>query len=671
MSLVAGSIAITFKTLNKEFGRGVDEVKGKLGGLKSAAGGAAKTMGVALGGAAVAGVGALATTAGVAVAKYGEFETLLTNVSTLISGDATDALESYKDGILDITKSVPKSPDELGAGLYDIVSAGIEGTNAQLGTLKSSAKLAVAGLGDTAGAVDLMTSSINAFGLDAENSDKIADTLFKTVKFGKTTVDGLRQGFGGVAPSAAAAGVKLEELMAATSALTTTGLPAAEAYTQLKASFGELTKPGTALKKQLESIGIENAKAAIESEGYDTVLKKLYESVGNDEVALKNLFGSMEAGSAAVGLVSTVSDAYTSTLHEMKEGSDALNEANEKQNATWGNFIQLLQNQASAALIELGSVLVPLLMDGMTKLQEIVVPLYQGLKDYFSTFEVQMGTIKPLFELLWTSMQEIFEQIKPYLKEAFNQFKDIIGQVVDTFNFAMPYIVQIVKYMMDKIRPIIKRITDEIFPLIKPAIEAMLGAFKAILPFLMPIFKFMIDHVSNTINLIITIIKGFIQVATGLLQLIEGIFTVNFRKMGEGIKNIFSGIFNGVAGIIMYGIRSIASSINRGIRAVNVLIGNMPSIPGIGSIPSIPEIPAFADGVRNFSGGLAIVGEEGPELVSLPRGADVYSNDESKKMAGGSKVVKVYLTINSLLPDEETIDTAIDTLIPKLKNRLN
>src|SRR6185503_10094051 len=29
-------------------------------------------------------------------------------------------------------------------------------------------------------------------------------------------------------------------------------------------------------------------------------------------------------------------------------------------------------------------------------------------------------------------------------------------------------------------------------------------------------------------------------------------------------------------------------------------------------------IPGFASGVNNFSGGLALVGEQGPELVSLP-----------------------------------------------------
>jgi hypothetical protein len=36
-----------------------------------------------------------------------------------------------------------------------------------------------------------------------------------------------------------------------------------------------------------------------------------------------------------------------------------------------------------------------------------------------------------------------------------------------------------------------------------------------------------------------------------------------------------------------------------------------------------PRVPGFASGVDNFSGGMAIVGEQGPELVSLPRGSSV------------------------------------------------
>ena len=38
------------------------------------------------------------------------------------------------------------------------------------------------------------------------------------------------------------------------------------------------------------------------------------------------------------------------------------------------------------------------------------------------------------------------------------------------------------------------------------------------------------------------------------------------------------------------------------------------------------HIPGFASGVQNFSGGMAVVGENGPELVNLPAGSSVIPN---------------------------------------------
>jgi len=52
------------------------------------------------------------------------------------------------------------------------------------------------------------------------------------------------------------------------------------------------------------------------------------------------------------------------------------------------------------------------------------------------------------------------------------------------------------------------------------------------------------------------------------------------------------------------------------------------------------KIPGFASGVQNFNGGLALVGERGPELVNLPKGSDVIPNGQIGGLIGngGSQV---------------------------------
>lgn len=46
-----------------------------------------------------------------------------------------------------------------------------------------------------------------------------------------------------------------------------------------------------------------------------------------------------------------------------------------------------------------------------------------------------------------------------------------------------------------------------------------------------------------------------------------------------------------------------------------------------------PRVPGFAEGVTNFEGGLALVGERGPELLNLPRGANVIPSGSVGGMA--------------------------------------
>jgi hypothetical protein len=92
----------------------------------------------------------------------------------------------------------------------------------------------------------------------------------------------------------------------------------------------------------------------------------------------------------------------------------------------------------------------------------------------------------------------------------------------------------------------------------------------------------------------------------------------------------------------------------------------------VGSAKSA-KVPGFATGVSNFAGGLAVVGEQGPELVSLPRGASVYPNGSTATRAALAPTITVapgavQLTVNGdvtqdVLPlIQEQIDEAFHEL---------
>lgn len=72
-------------------------------------------------------------------------------------------------------------------------------------------------------------------------------------------------------------------------------------------------------------------------------------------------------------------------------------------------------------------------------------------------------------------------------------------------------------------------------------------------------------------------------------------------------------------------------------------------------------LPGFAGGVKNFSGGPAIVGERGPELVNLPRGADVIPNHAM----GGTVTNHFHLNLSGLVGEPQQVARAVMDLITR------
>jgi hypothetical protein len=80
------------------------------------------------------------------------------------------------------------------------------------------------------------------------------------------------------------------------------------------------------------------------------------------------------------------------------------------------------------------------------------------------------------------------------------------------------------------------------------------------------------------------------------------------------------------------------------ISALSVAKGASPLSGAVG----VGKVPAFASGVTNFKGGIALVGEQGAELVTLPRGSNVLPANQTKQImnnnSGGNKTFNVNVT---------------------------
>lgn len=304
------------------------------------------------------------------VLAFTRFESGMANIATIVD-TSSESIDAMGRQVLEIGKRTPVGVADLTDSLYDIRSAGISAGD-QFSVLENSAKLATAGLGTTKESVDLVTSAINAFNLKGEDQAKVYDQIFKVTKYGKTTIAGLAQGFGGVAGTVAAAGVPLDEYLASVAALTTTGLPAATAHTQLKAVISGLTGQTKEAAAIFHRLGVKDFKTLIDqSGGLVPALEKVKGVVGENDTVFLKAVGGAEAFNAAIGLTGNQAAIYKMALGDIRNGTDAMTAAFDKQNATGKATFQRLQNQLEGVAISVGRVLVPVLQQ--------LAPVLEGL----------------------------------------------------------------------------------------------------------------------------------------------------------------------------------------------------------------------------------------------------------------------------------------------------
>lgn len=143
----------------------------------------------------------------------------------------------------------------------------------------------------------------------------------------------------------------------------------------------------------------------------------------------------------------------------------------------------------------------------------------------------------------------------------------------------------------------------------------------------------------------------------GAVALLVAGFVIAYKK-SETFRDIVNGVFDAVkrgAQVMADVFGKIAGTLFAPYRlafnmiadAWNATVGNLNfSIPGWvpkigGNSFGVPKIPHFANGGTMLDGGLAVVGERGPELVAMPGGARVIPNNQVSGGGGQTIVLQV------------------------------
>ena len=262
----------------------------------------------------------------------------------------------------------------------------------------------------------------------------------------------------------------------------------------------------------------------------------------------------------------------------------------------------------------------------------IIKPMWDAFMEVLFTlwgvYNDNIGNILKLWETFSQALKKVWDSI---VKPVWDAVMDAIKQVWGVFQEYMPEI---------------QRIVDEVFGMIqslwetvlKPALDAIGGFLQnVLLPIWDTVFTYgILPAVETVFQTIIKLwdnsLKPMLQ---GIIDFLSGVFTGDWKKIWSGLSNFFGGIWEGMKTMAKAPMNYIINMLNKVIDGLNTL--QVPDwVPLIGGKGiNIPRIPKLWKGSNFTLEGPTLVGEQGPELVNMPRGASVMPAHKTRSVLEG------------------------------------
>ena len=301
-----------------------------------------------------------------------EYETAIAKVSTIADANAVP-IEEMSSEIMKLSNTTGIAASQIADDVYNAISAGQQ-TGDAVNFVSYSTKLAKAGFAESAQTLDVLTTILNAYGMEAEEVSKVSDMLVQTQNKGKVSVGELSSVMGKIIPTANANNVALEQLCAGYAIMTSKGIAAAETTTYMNSMLNELSKSGTTAEKTLRATTGKSFKELMtEGKSLGEVIQILQQEAEKSGKSLNDMFGSAEAGKAAVSLLSGGVEGFNEQVAGMVDSVGATEEAFAKMDQTTEAKMQKAKNSIANLGIVLGQNLLPIVGNLADKVAAVVV----------------------------------------------------------------------------------------------------------------------------------------------------------------------------------------------------------------------------------------------------------------------------------------------------------
>lgn len=306
-----------------------------------------------------------------------EFETNVAMVSTVADTTVLSAGELSAQ-ISELSMGTARNVNELADASYNAISAGVA-TEAAVATVGEATKLATAGFTSSSSALSVLTTTLNAYGLEASEVTNISDSLVTSQNLGVLTIDQMASSMGKAISTASAYSVDLYNLESGYISLTKAGISVEESTTYISSMFNELGSAGSDVATIItEETGMSFGQLMNAGYSLADVLDIVYESAGRDGEAMMNLWGSAEAGKAANAIINQGLETFNTNLEKLENSAGTTQAAYEAMTDTAAFSTERMENSFNNLSIAIGDDLNPVISrfqngiaditDGFTKL---------------------------------------------------------------------------------------------------------------------------------------------------------------------------------------------------------------------------------------------------------------------------------------------------------------
>jgi TP901 family phage tail tape measure protein len=300
-------------------------------------------------------------------------ETAFAKASTLLSGDD---LTKYFEGLIEMSNRTGVAFTDLAESLYSALSAGVPQDNV-LEFVENTVNLSKGGFTQTATAIDIVTTALNAYQMEMSEATHVQDVLITTQNLGKTTVDELASNMGKLIPTANSVNVAFDQLGAMYATVTANGVATAETTTYLNAMINELGASGSTAEKAMQAATAGTDMAGkkfseISAMGYDVtdVLKLMDEYAQSTGKSLSDMFSSSEGAKAASILLSNM-EGFKSNITSMIDSAGAASAAAETMMDTTAEKIQVAKNQIDNLTSSIAEQLLPVIGETAQEISDV------------------------------------------------------------------------------------------------------------------------------------------------------------------------------------------------------------------------------------------------------------------------------------------------------------